>query len=95
LLGKSDDELVRIAREQMSELIGLGGTPTLVRVIRWDEAMPQYHVGHKGLVKRIEQAVAGHPGLHVIGNSLGGVGIAPTVAAAAAVARRIDGVPRG
>lgn len=95
LLGKGDDELVRIAREQMAELIGLGGTPTLVRVIRWDEAMPQYHVGHKGLVKRIEQAVAGHPGLHVIGNSLGGVGIAPTVAAAAAVARRIDGVPKG
>ncbi len=89
LLNHDDDELVAIARRELADLIGLSGEPRLVRVIRWPRAMPQYHVGHLERVAAIERALTETPGLHLIGNSLRGVGIAPTVAAAEAVAQKI------
>ncbi len=89
MLRHSDDELIGIAREELAELIGLSGTPTLARVIRWNDAMPQYYVGHNDRVATIEAALQSVSGLHVIGNSFRGVGIAPTVASAQAVAKRI------
>jgi oxygen-dependent protoporphyrinogen oxidase len=89
VLRHSDDELVEIARQELAELIGLGGTPKLVRVIRWNEAMPQYHVGHNDRIAEMEAALKTVPGLHVIGNSFRGVGIAPTVAAARAAVQQI------
>ena len=89
LLRHSDDELIQIAREELGELIGLSGTPTLARVIRWNDAMPQYHVGHNERIDAIDVALRSVPGLHVIGNSFRGVGIAPTVAAALSIATRI------
>jgi len=88
-LERDDDELIRIAREQLGELIDLGGSPRLARVIRWNDAMPQYRVGHLQRVREIEAGLAAHAGLHLIGNSLHGVGIAPTVLAAERVANRI------
>lgn len=86
---RDDAELIEIARAELAELIGLSGTPTLAKVIRWPAAMPQYHVGHNQRVRQIEAGLAALPGLHVIGNSLRGVGIAPTVAAGEAAARQI------
>ncbi len=91
LLQLDDEQLIAIAREELQELIGLSGEPRLARVIRWHHAMPQYHVGHRQRIDELEQLLAAQPGLHVIGNSLRGVGIAPTVAGAVAVASRITG----
>jgi oxygen-dependent protoporphyrinogen oxidase len=89
MLNHSDDELVEIARQELADLIGLTGKPNLVRVIRWNEAMPQYHVGHNDRVAEMEAALRSVPGLCVIGNSFRGVGIAPTIAAARAAAQQI------
>ena len=92
MLDQDDESLIRVARSELASLIGLSGTPTLARVIRWNHAMPQYHVGHNERVERIDRALSATPGLHVAGNSYRGVGIAPTVAASAAVAARIHGL---
>jgi protoporphyrinogen/coproporphyrinogen III oxidase len=89
MLQHDDESLIRVARAELADLIGLSGTPTLARVIRWNHAMPQYHVGHNERVESIDRALSKTPGLHVVGNSYRGVGIAPTVAASAAVAARI------
>ncbi len=91
LLQLDDEQLIAIVQQELQELIGLSGQPQLVRVIRWHNAMPQYHVGHRQRIDELDQIVAAHRGLHVIGNSLRGVGIAPTVAGAVAVANRIAG----
>jgi oxygen-dependent protoporphyrinogen oxidase len=58
----------------------------LTKVVRWNDAMPQYHVGHVQRLKVIQAAVDQHRGLSLIGNSLHGVGIAPTIAYARKVA---------
>jgi protoporphyrinogen/coproporphyrinogen III oxidase len=89
LLQRSDDSLVELAKDELRQLIGLRGEPVLTKVVRWTEAMPQYHVGHLQRVETITKSVAEQPGLSIIGNSLHGVGIAPTIAYARKVAQAV------
>ena len=89
LLAKSDTELIEIAKSEMRDLIGMTGAPELVAVQRWNEAMPQYHVGHKQLVAEIDRAIGGIAGLEICGNGLHGVGIAPVVGCARRAAERL------
>ncbi len=80
LLARNDDELIELAKVELNQLIGLRGQPILAKVIRWNHAMPQYHVGHLQRLATIKQSLSEHSGLSLIGNSLHGVGIAPTIA---------------
>ncbi|MGV3483398.1 MAG: protoporphyrinogen oxidase [Planctomycetaceae bacterium] len=91
LLQRSDAELVDLAMDELRQLIGLRGQPELSLVVRWNDAMPQYHVGHLQRLDILQKSLAAMPGLSVIGNSLHGVGIAPTIAYAKKVARSIAG----
>ncbi len=75
LLQRSDEELLNIAMRELSELIGAAGPPRLADLIRWPTAMPQYHLGHRTLVRDIQRRVAEHPGLELAGNAYDGVGI--------------------
>jgi oxygen-dependent protoporphyrinogen oxidase len=69
------EDLVRAARREVRELVGARGEPALVRVQRYLDAMPQYEVGHRALVRRIEARVAGLPNLALAGNAYRGVGV--------------------
>ncbi|MFG0260898.1 MAG: protoporphyrinogen oxidase, partial [Novipirellula sp. JB048] len=89
LLERDDDALIGIAREELADLVGLRGTPVLNRVVRWNDAMPQYTVGHVERVARIRNSMATVPGLHLVSNALDGVGIAPIIAAAEKLATTI------
>ena len=95
LLEKSDEELVRIAQEELSDLIGLTGDPLVSRVVRWNDAMPQYHVGHGDRVRIIDEEIGRIPGLSFTSNALHGVGIAPVIKQADQVARKVISSLRG
>lgn len=70
-----DDELQRIATEELRDLIGVRGEPLLVDIARWPASMPQYHLGHLALVAAIEAAAERHRGLALCGSAYHGVGI--------------------
>lgn len=89
LLELDDDALVALACDELRELIGLSGQPVLHRVVRWNNAMPQYHVGHLQRVERIETDIDSIPGLWLINNALHGVGIAPIIQAAGKLVQRM------
>lgn len=89
LLDHDDETLTRIAMEELSQIIGLQGDPEWSAVVRWDNAMPQYHVGHHRLVQQIESSVQPVDGLSIMTNALHGVGIAPVIAQAEKLAKRI------
>ena len=76
----SDEDLVgRVARE-LSQLVGVSGSPLAWRVTRWDDALPQYEVGHRARVGRIRAALRRDaPGVYVTGAAYDGVGIAHCV----------------
>jgi oxygen-dependent protoporphyrinogen oxidase len=79
ILEGDDATLVTVARAELGPLLGITAEPTFARVARHPRAMPQYHVGHSARAQAIEQAVARHPGLRLVGGAYRGVGIADCV----------------
>jgi oxygen-dependent protoporphyrinogen oxidase len=95
-LSQTDEELVRVAYEELAAILGIAGPPSLTRVFRWPNATPQYLVGHLEHVRRIDQRLSSLPGVSVTGSGYRGTGIPDVVAdarltaaaAAAFLARR-------
>ncbi len=70
-----EDEMVRVARDELRAIMGIRAEPVLTRVYRWPDAHPQYDVGHLDLVARIDELRAAHPGIYLAGSSYRGVGL--------------------
>jgi oxygen-dependent protoporphyrinogen oxidase len=86
-----DEHLVRTVLGELRPVLGISGQPLLVRVHRWQDAMPQYEVGHLARVTAVTDALRQTPGMLVAGAGYGGVGLPDcirqgTEAAAAALA---------
>jgi oxygen-dependent protoporphyrinogen oxidase len=84
-----DAELQRLASEDLKTAIGLGEPPRALAIFRWPRAIPQYVVGHRARVQKIEQGLAGLPGLFLAGNLLHGVGLNDCVRASAVLAEKL------
>ncbi|HEY2386043.1 MAG TPA: protoporphyrinogen oxidase [Candidatus Binatia bacterium] len=91
----SDDALIALARDELRALLGIVAAPRLIRVQRHVRAMPQYHLGHRARLVRIDAAVARHPGLALAGNAYRGVGSPDSVHSGESAAERVAGVPAG
>lgn len=88
-LNFDDDQLIALATEELSELIGARGKPDLARVVRWPASMPQYHVGHVEIVERIERATERWPTLALAGNAYHGVGVPNCIHSGEMAAERV------
>jgi protoporphyrinogen/coproporphyrinogen III oxidase len=75
LLEYDDDRLVGMAREEFTRLLGIRAEPLFARVQRWERLLPEYGVGHAGLVRVIEERAAALPELSLAGSAFQGVGI--------------------
>ncbi len=67
--------LLELARQELRLTLGIAAAPILSRVFRWENAMPQYNLGHLERLARIDAALAKHPGLALAGNAYRGVGL--------------------
>jgi len=75
-LGRSDAELVDLARDELTDLLGISGEPVFApRVYRWTRQSPQFEVGHLERVDTIEQRLSAVPGLFVAGSGFRAIGI--------------------
>ncbi|AMV36244.1 protoporphyrinogen oxidase [Planctomyces sp. SH-PL62] len=75
LVDADDNELVRIATEELASLLGVRGGPETSSVSRWREVMPQYEVGHLERIADVEARVGALDGLELAGNWLRGIGV--------------------
>ena len=87
ILRHSDEKLVAIAREELSELMGLQAAPILSAVYRWEKANPILAIGHPDRLRRIEKSLEDSRNLFVTGSGIRGVGIPDCVRDAKNVAR--------
>jgi oxygen-dependent protoporphyrinogen oxidase len=71
----NEDDLLALAKEELNLTLGITVDPLLSRVFIWDQAMPQYNLGHPEILNRIETALEKHPGLALAGNGYRGIGI--------------------
>jgi oxygen-dependent protoporphyrinogen oxidase len=73
--GWDDARLLHAVRDDLRQTLGIAAAPALHHLIRWDRAIPQYHVGHLERLARIETFAARHPGLFLAGNAYYGVAL--------------------
>ena len=63
-MAEMDDARLRpLVLDELSRLLQIRGEPCYCNIAHWPGTMPQYHVGHKELVARIEARVAALPHL--------------------------------
>jgi oxygen-dependent protoporphyrinogen oxidase len=91
----SDDDLVRLMRDELRRSLGVHVAPDLARVVRWPDAIPQYNVGHLARVARIEQRVAALPGIVLAGHPYRGIGIPDCIRSGQDAAAAVAGVENG
>ena len=80
-LGLPDDELVARIHGELATMMDLPEPPVAARVSRWNDALPQYAVGHADLVGDVERALEGRA-LSLCGGWMRGSGIPDCVAQA-------------
>ena len=71
----NDDKISDIVFDELKPLLGLKKDPDMLRVYRWEKAIPQYIPGHIDKLKIIDERVRKYPGLYLTGNAYKGIGI--------------------
>lgn len=89
-LSGSDLDLIDSSLADLERAIGTLATVVDVHVQRWDDALPQYALGHLDRVARIRDAVAALPGLALCGAAYDGVGIPAVIASAQKTVASVD-----
>jgi protoporphyrinogen/coproporphyrinogen III oxidase len=75
MLALSEEEILRIVREELHQILHLRAEPLFARVFKWKGAMAQYGVGHLDRLQRIETFRQKLPGLALAGNGYSGIGV--------------------
>ena len=86
-----DEELVRVVREELGEILGIRAEPAFVRIARWEKAIPQYPVGHGRRLEAIAERLKTLPGIFLGGNAYRGIGMNDCTREALAVAKEVWG----
>lgn len=82
-----DEELVRVVRKEMKDILGIEAAPLFERIYRWHRANPQYDIGHLDRVGEIERNLPDR--VVVAGSAYRGVGIPDCVHQAQIAVERI------
>jgi len=86
-----DARLVHSIRAELRLAMGIDAAPVFQEIIRWDRAIPQYHLGHLERVAWLERHITRHPGLFLAGNAYHGVSINDCTEQGAMVAEKVHG----
>ncbi|HEY4230451.1 MAG TPA: protoporphyrinogen oxidase, partial [Thermoanaerobaculia bacterium] len=74
-----DSALVAAATKDLEAEGLVQGPPEVVRVTRWERAIPQYEHGHARAVAALAESERRWPGLHFRGNYRGGISVGDVV----------------
>jgi oxygen-dependent protoporphyrinogen oxidase len=88
LLARSDADLIALAMKALDRTLGLAIGPERTWVIRQEESIPQYAMGHRALVSAIAGGLDSLSGLYVTGNAYRGVSVGSVIEDAERVAAR-------
>jgi len=70
-----DNKLVSAVFDELKPMLSIKTEPDMIRIYRWDKAIPQYVSGHGERLKTIDERLRSLPGLYLAGNSYRGVGM--------------------
>jgi protoporphyrinogen/coproporphyrinogen III oxidase len=88
-LSQDDEVLQRMVLEELRDILGVEGSPDFCEVIRYPRGIPQFVIGHRDRVRRIESAVREVRGLSLAGNAYHGVGIPDAIQSGLVAAAKV------
>jgi oxygen-dependent protoporphyrinogen oxidase len=90
-LRRDDRALGELAVAELASALGIPRPqPEVLRVVRWNDALPQYALGHRRRIDEARAALAREaPRIEIAGNHLGGIAITACIASGRAAAARI------
>lgn len=72
----SDDEITKIVLDDLNKTMNITMEPELVVISRWKDSMPQYTVGHKERIQKVNAGLQAElPGVFIAGSSYEGLGL--------------------
>lgn len=86
----STQELMTIAVQELSHLLGIRGTPVFTKHVYWKRAIPQYETGYESYLDVMSQIETQQPGLLLAGSYRGGVSVPDCIMNGIETARRAE-----
>jgi len=84
-----ETKLVELVKQDLKDLLGISAQPDIVVIKLWQKAIPQYQIGHEGIIQKVESFERAHPGIYISGNFRGGISIGDCIKQTKANAERI------
>ncbi len=75
-----DNKVINMVFDELKPIMGLNTDPDMVKIYRWNRAIPQYLLGHPAKMDLIDNKLRAYPGLYVTGNAYKGIGMNDCVA---------------
>ena len=85
-----DNAIIGAVFDELMSIISLRGEPDMVRIYRWEKAIPQYVMGHGDRLKFIDESLKSYHGLYLTGNSYRGIGMNDCIENAYKLAEQIS-----
>lgn len=89
IIEKSENEIISMAEKALSEMMQATSKPDLIKVFRYDKAIPQYEKNSGLRFSAIREVEKNYPGLVLAGNVRDGIGMSDRVKQAKTVAEQI------
>ncbi len=90
LPNRDDRELRQLMLDELRDILGVSGAPDFVHIRRYQQAIPQYLLGHQRFLDLINNVEHEFPGLHFATNYRGGISVADCIKQAAEIATKIQ-----
>ena len=85
-----DARLLTALRAELRQAMQITAEPIFHKIVRWDKAIPQYHLGHLERVAWIENLLTQHPGFYLGGNAYHGVALNDCTEQGDLIAQRVQ-----
>ncbi len=89
LLRRADPELGELVFDELKDLMQLQEKPDVLRIKRWEKAIPQYELGHQSRINEIEKLETEHPGIFISGNFRNGISVGDCIVQSKNLASKI------
>jgi oxygen-dependent protoporphyrinogen oxidase len=86
----SEDALSAIVEKELASVLQISGSPVARAIRRYERALPQYNLGHGGLIAEMRDEMARIPGLFLTGNYFEGPAIGNCVEQATRTAESVE-----
>lgn len=89
LVNYDDEKLLEMVLNDLRDIMVLESQPDLVKIRRWQKAIPQYELGHQERMEAAEKFEAEHPGMFISGNFRGGISMGDCIIQSELIANRV------